>query len=193
MNKKVVFDLLLIMIIIAVISFVLTPVDADSMDNKEKGIHTISEYTLPSSLIVLGDEAFTNTAIKSLALDESIIYIGRRAFWESSELVNVYVPRSVCYIGNDAFPKETIIHGIGGSFVQKWAGRNGYKFCNEVVWSSSNSSSFNTIVFLLSQTVFIKPDRELIDTLIQKRATAFIKSMRPQERPELNPIDYRFP
>lgn len=148
---------------------------------------------LPSELQHLSDEAFAETALDTVIFADGIVYIGEHAFWNALHLSNVYIPESTYSIGVDAFPTSAIIHGIRGSFVQDWAEENGYRFviCN--IWNTSMILQKIQTEQFLTLLVFLVP-ADLGKRLGRWRCiSSFVRSMRPQDRPELFPINYRFP
>ena len=62
-----------------------------------------SSIELPSGVTSLGDEAFRNSAITSVSLNEGLITIGKSAFENCDNLGGVTIPASVQSIGHYAF------------------------------------------------------------------------------------------
>ena len=152
-------------------------------------------FILPSSLMVIEDEAFEETAVQQVILPEGLVSIGERAFENDAYLTDVYIPGTTEYIADSAFSMTAnlTIHGIDGSYAMEWARRNEVPFVVDDIWNGlalkgkthhpqhDPISGFITIVVLLIAFWFIRScDYER-------------RSRRPQDRPELNPIDYRFP
>ena len=152
-------------------------------------------FRLPSSLMVIEDEAFEGTAVQQVVLPEGLLSIGESAFENAPFLTDVYIPGTTEYIADSAFSMTAnlTIHGIEGSYAMEWAQRNEIPFVVDDIWNGyalkgktphpqeTPISRFVTVIVLLIAFWFIRScDYER-------------RSRRPQDRPELNPIDYRFP
>ena len=147
----------------------------------------------PSSLRDICDEAFSGTAIDSAYFGDKLVTIGEKAFMNVETLKDVYIPEETSYIGNKAFPRATFIHGAENSYAEKWALLNGYSFCTDYDWAVKAPSQKICMDLLL--TLFLWPitSDDSFAVKLYRRIFDFVKSMRPQDRPELYPIDYRFP
>ncbi len=65
---------------------------------------TLSEVTLPDTVIEIGDEAFRSCkALETISLPDNLREIGGYAFGNCSALARVAIPKSVTYIGGGAF------------------------------------------------------------------------------------------
>lgn len=129
------------------------------------------------------------------ALPKSLQYIGEEAFDDVPGLTDVYIPARVVFIAESAFQyhPRLIIHGEENSYVQSWSEKHGYTF----------AADYSQIVFLLGYKISTLQADSIasgwIVILINKknkllsRIRKCFRSLRPQDRPELNPIDYRFP
>ena len=152
-------------------------------------------YVLPSSLVVIEESAFDGTAARAVVLPTGFLKIEGNAFANVDSLTDVFIPRTTNYIANTAFPEmiDFVIHGEKGSYALEWAQEHSVRFDTEV---DRTVPPINRLLWGL-QTVMsslfgciITP--EMIRKIIPK-AEDEDKSWRPQDRPELNPIDYRFP
>ena len=80
-------------------------------------------FSLPSSLLVIEDEAFMGSAFEDVVIPEGVESIGARAFADNHSMKTVKIPGSVTAIGIDAFDgaNRLLIIGEGGSYAEKWA------------------------------------------------------------------------
>ena len=149
--------------------------------------------SLPVSLLVIDDQAFWGTALEIVCFDRQLYHIGEKAFWNIDTLTEAYIAESTEYVGHDAFPRGTVIHGVKGSYAQQWAEENGYRFVRDDIWSSGTfvKEHLLTLVLLLPFAV-IPADADRYKKAYS-RFGIYVRSMRPQDRPELYPINYRFP
>ena len=152
-------------------------------------------YVLPSSLTMVEDEAFAGTAVKTVVFPDGLLSIGERAFEGVNSLADVYIPPSTKHIADSAFPvnDELAIHGVRGSYAQRWAKKHKVHFVEDDIWKNLLDNGkpvevYRTIDILLGSAV----DSDKLDHAIPW-AKDDVLSRRPQDRPELNPIDYRFP
>jgi len=152
-------------------------------------------FVLPTSLVMIEDEAFVATAAQTVLLTDSLSEIGDRAFADSPSLKIVIIPGSVVYIGEHAFDgiSDLTIRGEKGSYAAKWAQEHNIAF----VPSMTAAHWIRTLVKLFGGSFFAFlpfccADPRVLLRLRRKAADVW-RSMRPQDRPELYPIDYRFP
>ena len=152
-------------------------------------------FNFPASLTLIDDEAFSETAVKTVVLPDGFLHIGDRAFSNTAYLSDVYIPKTTEHIADSAFSEccGFTIHGVDGSYASRWAEKHHISFTSCDMWSKNNESGKR----LIRLRVLIEQYIQLINTsvfvLIEKRKKDKVRSMRPQDRPELNPIDYRFP
>lgn len=156
-----------------------------------------SDCTFPASLQIIMDDAFNGTNISSAVFNYGLTRIGEHAFSNNENLTDVYIPKTTEIVGNDAFPHNTIIHGPKGSYIESWAKKNGFGFETGFIWLDvivgervQKRVYFKVLVFILCSILLI--DKEKMIRCLQW-IIIFAKSMRPQDRPELYPVDYRFP
>lgn len=149
----------------------------------------------PHSLKAIEDEAFAGTSFRTLVFRNGFRHIGDRVFGGTGLLREVQLPRSVEYIADSAFYDSSLerICGAADTYAQEWAEQHKISFEVRDLWYSSPGNIRDLIGTLLAWSFgFCLPlsdDRRRIRRYIAAR----IISMRPQDRPELNPIDYRFP
>lgn len=164
--------------------------DARGSDNRSNNV-----IIMPFSLECVENQAFEDTAVKTVVFQDGLLSIGDLAFANSRYLTDVYIPANTKYIGENAFPsnERLTIHGIIGSLVEKWAKEHQVPFVPSNIWNvadegvgADHSKSISVDRFF--HVVYYERNNHL-----HGRTENEGKSMRPQDRPELNPIDYRFP
>lgn len=160
-------------------------------------VNTASDTTVvqmfPTELRIIHEDAFSGTRISEAVFGDRLAYIGRSAFSRNDRLKTVYIPKSVKHIGASAFPTDTVVHGPEGSYAEYWSEDNGYRFVADDIWNDKALAQTIRIELLLFLRMFVFPADIGPLWIIRKRIKEFRRSMRPQDRPELYPIDYRFP
>lgn len=163
------------------------PLPANSLNDNSKG-------DFPKALQIIGDEAFSDTALEVLVFNDKLLYIGVRAFQNNSYLSDIFIPESVLFIGESAFPynNDLVIYGLQGSYAQKWSEENHVAFKENDIWTGSQLKESIPLKLILAFWTICFVDKE---TLLRasEYTRKYIKSMRPQDRSELYPINYRFP
>ena len=147
----------------------------------------------PLSLISVFDEAFADTEIEIALFQEKLEFIGTRIFYNTLSLTDASIPESVRFIGNDAFTVGVLIRGVENSYAQSWAEENGFIFVVDAVWNGRIETIRLYINGLTSLLYLLIPCNIYALKGLRRRTEEYIKSMRPQDRPELYPINYRFP
>lgn len=149
---------------------------------------------LPASLRTIEAEAFAETAASIVVLPESTAVIGERAFASIRTLREIHIPQSVQYMADHVFegsPNLTVF-GEANSYAENWAREHDVLFTRAGSGILANGKLLNLIA---NEFLLLLPfgciDPRLLCLLRRRRNTE--RSMRPQDRPELNPIDYRFP
>ena len=163
-------------------------VNADDTEQK-------TTFVLPAALKSVEDEAFSYTAAKTVVFPEGFLYIGNRAFASSKNLNSMVIPASTADIADSAFCdlEDMIIYGVKGSYAQDWAEKNGVAFISGYIWSflSSNRKKANHYIMQAQRIFYVCLALTFVNTVLEGQDKN--KSRRPQDRPELNPIDYKFP
>ena len=151
-----------------------------------------STFRLPRALLVIEDEAFAGTAVRSASLPPSLVSIGERAFADNPELRTVSIPASVRSIGDSAFDGAPCltIQAEAGSYAERWAKEHGVGFIRPGSARSLMKRLLMEKGSLLLALLCLPPAFPLMPRRQTQRRG---KSMRPQERPELYPINYKFP
>ena len=179
----------LVLLCIAVLMITLLPVSAVRAQNVN------ATFVFPDSLRHVEDGAFEGTAVKTAIFIEGLLYLGDSAFAGADQLAEIHIPPSTVKIGDSAIPlnHEIVIYGKAGSTAQNWAEIHGISFAEDTVRSftvpeGNNSRPLDAMTVWLSCLLIPSKAIWLIAGAENKN-----RSRRPQDRPELNPIDYRFP
>lgn len=159
------------------------------------GYGTGNVFLLPASLTSVETEAFSGTPVGTVVFRDKILSIADYAFDNTPNLMDIYIFASTVEIDDHAFPSNgrLTLHAAAGSSAQAWAVRHevGFDVCN--VWSFRSALDF---LWAMQACLVIFGGlgsiREAKRKVCRQLSTAF-RSRRPQNRPELNPIDYRFP
>lgn len=157
--------------------------------------HSASSFILPRALRSIGEEAFKGTAVESVVIADGVTAIGERAFADMHTLKMICVPESVEYIADHAFEgsMNLVIQGKTDSYISRWAREHGIAFTNSET-AALNKLRLKRLVKESFLTLFALSAVSTIEYLWQfSRRKSVLKSMRPQDRPELYPINYRFP
>lgn len=91
---------------------------------------------LPNSIEKIDRFTFSGCkSLKSIYVPEGVKRICQNAFSGDSELKDIYLPKSLSMIERDVFDKVVkktmVIHGVPGSFVERWAKTEGYQFIGD--------------------------------------------------------------
>lgn len=187
-KSKALFALLLTLMLLAASSFEIICAKTEPRESEVRPI-----ATFPASLQILDDEAFSGTTIEVAIFGDALQSVGERAFHDVQSLTDVYLPESTESIGIHSFPVGVLIHGVEGSYAQTWAEENGFIFTTINIHNDAvevKSIDFEGLLLLLC--VAIPTDIQIMEK-IRRYYLYFAKSLRPQDRPELYPINYRFP
>lgn len=161
----------------------------------EAEINSQATYIFPLSLQKIEEDAFSGTAAETVIFPDGLLRIGENTFSGAWNLTDVYIPESTEYIADSAFSitQGLTIHGIDGSYAREWAERHQIPFVADDIWSAlpKSGSSLNEQGFSGKRQVAAVNPKKVI--AVHERSKDEKESKRPQDRPELNPIDYRFP
>lgn len=186
--KKRVFLLLAMLLLMELLSFGIVLAE-------EHEAYSHIKFILPLSLQEIEEEAFENTPVETVIFPDGLLRIREKAFEGAWNLIDIYIPDSLEFIADSAFPiaSNLTIHGIDGSYAKDWAHRHEIPFVIDDIWN----------VFVLrgnSHNTQTKPINRFIATIVLIIIFSFfrscyyeLRSRRPQDRPELYPIEYRFP
>ena len=152
-------------------------------------------FILPGLLETIEDEAFEGIAAESIFFPNSLLSIGERAFANDRYLKTVTIPESVEYIGEHAFDgsRDLTVCSSANSYAADWAHEHDIMFVaseNDLYFSKELGKARTAELCILLPLICCDPD---IILRLRKWAKKAGRSMCPQDRPELNPIDYRFP
>lgn len=109
---------------------IVIPEGVKSINRSFDGCSTLETVSIPSTVSELEYGEFRDcSSLKSVEMAEGVKSISDSAF--GSSLESAKIPASVNYIGEDAFRSNVVIYGIAGSYAEKYAKENGYKFVSE--------------------------------------------------------------
>lgn len=155
----------------------------------------VKNYTgyFPGGLLLVEDEAFEGTSFRTLIFSDGFLRVGDRAFSNMGMLKNAWFPESTAFIADSAFSQSAllIIYGVDGSYAQSWAREHRIEFERTDYWYTSPSGTEICLWLMFPLFGVLLPDSD--NKRIRRYLRSLVISMRPQDRPELNPIDYRFP
>ena len=152
-------------------------------------------FVFPSSLQLIEDEAFEGTAVNTLVFQNGLLRVEKDAFAENHGLTDVYIPPTAQYISDTAFSLSLnlTIHGVEGSYANEWADEHNITFVEDNIWSLILNNGTRVVVDKPRAKSLFKTIRSDDSAKLVSKTKENGESKRPQDRPELNPIDYRFP
>lgn len=152
-------------------------------------------FVFPASLEVIEEDALSGTAAETVIFPEGLLQVGDQAFEGMPGLRDVYIPETTNYIADSAFSitADLTIHGVEDSYAEEWAEKHQIPFLIDDIWqvafmyAASQTIQFNLVIRFFETIMLI------IFIALYRRSKYFERSKRPQDRAELNPIDYCFP
>ena len=106
-----------------------------------RGKSTLYRVTLPESLTDIQDMAFLGcSGLTEVAIPPRVTHIGAYAFADCSALCSVTMPESIVQIADNTFsgcPENLVLFGKSGSYVERYADRNGLLFCDPSLFEYS--------------------------------------------------------
>lgn len=164
-------------------------------DTMLSDIETSSAFILPTSLKEIGKSAFEGTTVEKVILPDSTTIIRERAFAENSSLKMIRISELVEYIGDSSFDGSinVTIVVMAGSYAANWARTHNVAFTlenNAFTWLTKLIKLLHESFLIAFSPLCLCPCAKM---LRQRKEMKYVKSMRPQDRPELYPVDYRFP
>lgn len=187
------------MALLVALWFCISTCSAAASWNNDNGIESdtgnSAVFVLPASLKVIDESAFEETAAETVIISDSAEIIGNRAFADIRTLRIIHIPDSVKYIGDLAFEGSLNVafRGVENSYAAAWAHMHNVAFSQEettLTWLVKLGKLLQGGFFLSFCLGYICPNDQFWQ---RKKMENREKSMRPQDRPELYPIDYRFP
>ena len=153
------------------------------------------QFLLPCELIAIEEEAFAGTSVNNVILPDGFLYIGENAFAGNLELRDVYIPLTTEYIADTAFPGNTdmIVHGVEGSYAQEWSEKHQVLFVIDNIWEVLAQVDSSSAPNKLPNKWYVSATHLENLISVHRHDKYGRMSKRPQDRPELNSIDYRFP
>lgn len=185
--KKAAVSIIAILLLVLLLSFL--SAFAEEASEPE------SVYRLPLSLLEIEEEAFFGTAAETVILPVGFLRIEENAFDEACHLTDVYIPETTEYIDNSAFciTPDLIIHGIDNSYAEDWAHEHEIPFVVDDIWTKVEKSGWSPTVRIIRTNLYIATIVLIIMFELFKFGYYEVRSRRPQDRPDLYPIEYRFP
>ncbi len=93
------------------------------------GCKELSQVLVPGSITQIGSDAFNGCEkLHEIRLSEGLIKIDEYAFYNCFNLRCVVIPRSVSFLGTNAFPKTTRLLVFPNSDGEIWARSNKYNY-----------------------------------------------------------------
>ena len=187
MKKRIAFLLLLF-----VIADILLPV---SVYAQTPNYEPETTFILPSSIQIVEDAAFEGTGVITVIIPEKLQYIGENAFAAALNLMAVFIPKATVYIGENAFRENQnlTIYGIQGSYADDWAEEHHIPFDRSDIWNLCVIVWVSVLAYAVLAGRRFEMVRIVKAIRPNRRKDDEGRDMRPQERAELHPIDYRFP
>ena len=188
--KKIIFTSMVIFIAVSVLS----PFYAIGAKKTDFGSN--GTFVLPSSLTIIENEAFEGTAVETIVFQECLVSIGSKAFGNIAPLTDVYISETTTYIADSAFSAadDLTIHGVDGSNAEDWAREHELPFVIDDIWHwymvPNSVRQHNAQINLVYR--YIAALLSVICYTVFKYGYYQVRSRRPQDRPELNSIDYCF-
>ena len=195
-NVKIRFIIMAIIVLFFTASpdtFLMRPGLENGVQTFKLETETKSVAIFPIRLQLLDDEALSGTSIEVAVFNKELAYIGPGLFKDADSLTDVYIPKNTKYIGEHAIPSGALIHVVRNSYARKWAKDNGYQYIVDNIWHESVCPEGIRLYQLMLLFYIVIPIDAKKYELWRRSAKLYVKSMRPQDRAELNPIDYRFP
>lgn len=181
-----------ISLLLAVLLLAVSSVPFVSVESARMKISEETSFVLPLQLQSVGEDAFAGTAVETVAFPEGFHQIEDGAFAGAEKLSDVYLPVSAASIGASAFPENEAltVHAQKGSAARNWALSHKVRFREDARRMPAEKGHSLSINLYSAHGLFgtVSPERRT-----PLNAVYIDHSMRPQDRPELYPIDYRFP
>ena len=164
-----------------------------TVDYKEQFSAQEAVFIFPASLEMIEEEAFEGTAAAAVVFPHGLQTIEDSAFGDAGSLTAAYLPETISYIADDAFAEseDFVIHGVSRSAAREWADKHRIPFVHHNIW--------NEILPVEQELALRGAIVDSTDVIVAEPAASIRPSgeertsKRPQDRPELTPVDYWFP
>ncbi len=152
-------------------------------------------FTLPEGIQVIGEDAFAGTAIEEVTLPESVVRVEEGAFADTPELTEIHIEKpSNLFLGeNTAFLDEPVTIRKPDADPGKAPGRMAGMSSPALPWNGNKTEEKK--VSESERESSLKEENIPRNGLVPERArkTEEGRSMRPQEREEIHPVECDFP
>ena len=176
MRKGIMFFLTLAFLLVFTSAFA-----SAGMDSKSAEIQSFSNFTLPSGLKIIADEAFEGTSITELTLPESVRSIGDRTFANITSLRIIRIPTATEEISKTAFSgsNNVVISGSSDSYAKEWAKENRVPFSPiEVIYAGMGRTE------IIGATFRLKRSKGTIDSESGNKQKIYLKIGRLDDNTE---------
>ncbi len=139
----------------------------------------LTEVELGDNTKVIGEDAFSDTAIKSIKLPETLEKIGDMAFYNCMNLNEIEIPYNVKSIGRHAFKKfekrasDFTIKGYSGTAAESYAKKNGHNFVSLGTYKGNKDLVLNTAVDYGNSKLYDKAEIDGAVDIIKERFKTF--------------------
>lgn len=152
-----------------------------------------ADFSLPSSLTEIGEEAFCGTAVDAVTMQDAVVSIGEYAFANIPTLQSIEIPESVSFIADNAFQgsESATIYGVAGSYAESWTEEHGMLFAETALLKDSEAFRYGSLIFTSWLLCGIMP---VVPMLGDEQFRVVFGKIRIRRRfAELYPVLYDFP
>lgn len=176
--------------------FFLTLIPPGLASAQEDNTAPVAVYHLPAAIKVIEDEAFAKTGVKAVVFRAGIAHVGEKVFSGARFLTDIFFPASMKRLDDSFFPRNPglTIHSLKNSNVADRVREQQIPFVQpnaEILTPISANAIYSESRIPNNWRIRLLASEKQVN--LHERGADEGKSLRPQDRPELNPIDYRFP
>lgn len=176
--------------------FLLTLIPPGLANAQEDNTGPVAVYHLPAAIREIGDEAFAKTGVKAVVFRAGITHVGDKVFSGARFLTDIFIPATMEHLEDSFFPcnPRLTIHWLKNSNVADRVRERQIPFVQPNAENStliSENATYNESRIPNNWRIRVLASEKQVN--LRERGADEGKSLRPQDRPELNPIDYRFP